>query len=92
MIIPAIIPKSVNELKQKLDLLSFAKFIQIDVVDGEFVDSISWPYDPAGDVVEVKSLLLHKTFEVDLMTMDAFEAGKKWNQVGANALVFHLES
>ena len=40
MIIPAIIPKSLIDLKEKLELLSFARAVQIDVVDGKFVKDI----------------------------------------------------
>jgi len=92
MIIPAIIPKSLDDLKEKLELLSFAETIQIDVVDGEFVKDVSWPYDPSGDVEEVREYLGGRLFEVDLMVRDGLMAGTRWLKVGASKLIFHLES
>lgn len=92
MIIPAIIPKSLNDLKEKLKLLSFAQAVQIDVVDGKFVNDICWPYEPSGDVVEAREYLSGKVIEVDLMVRDSLAAGTKWLEAGASRLIFHLES
>lgn len=92
MIIPAIIPTSLSDLKEKLDLLSFAPEIQIDVVDGKFVQATSWPYEPQGDIAEAHDYLQGRKFEVDLMVHDAISAGIKWQSVGASRLIFHIES
>ena len=44
-IVPAILPKSLEDLEQKLTVLSgVATSVQIDVVDGKFVSPASWPY------------------------------------------------
>lgn len=92
MIIPAIIPKSLDDLKEKLELLAFASVIQIDVVDGVFVKDISWPYEPHGNPEEAKTFLGEKEFEVDLMVEDSVIAGQVWQSAGAKRLIFHLES
>ena len=92
MIIPAIIPKSLIDLKEKLELLSFARAVQIDVVDGKFVKDICWPYEPSGDAVEASQYLSGREFEVDLMVEDSLSAGTKWLEAGASRLIFHLES
>lgn len=92
MIIPAIIPKSLSDLAVKLELLSFAQSVQIDVVDGEFVSDISWPYEPQGTPSEASELLAAKQFEVDLMAYEAIGAGQLWDKAGAAKLIFHLES
>ena len=92
MIIPAIIPKSLQDLIDKLELLSFAEDIQIDVVDGKFVKDISWPYEPSGDIREASEFLCDREFEVDLMVSDTTTAAAKWAETGATRLIFHLES
>jgi len=44
-IIPAIIAKSFDELKAKIKLVeSYVKTVQLDVMDGIFVDNKTWPY------------------------------------------------
>ncbi len=92
MIVPAMIPKSLEDLKEKLELLSFAKTIQVDVVDGKFVSSISWPYQPEGNVSEAASLLSNYEIEVDLMVADPLSAADDWVNIGAKRIVFHIES
>lgn len=91
-VIPAIIPRSFSDLEEKLNTLSFAFELQIDVVDGKFDDDISWPYSPVGEVSSVKSLILNKNIEVDLMVRDPESAGRDWLNAGAKKLVFHIES
>lgn len=91
MIIPAIIPKSLTDLKEKLELLSFAEEIQIDVVDGQFVQDVSWPYAPESNPLEA-SKYLKRLFEVDLMVEDSVAAGLAWQKAGAGKLIFHIES
>lgn len=92
MIIPAIIPASLSELKAVLEKVSFASTVQIDVVDGQFVPFTSWPYEPAGAPSEVTDLLATHDVEIDLMVADPVKAGREWLQAGARGLVFHLES
>ncbi|OGG41867.1 hypothetical protein A2837_01485 [Candidatus Kaiserbacteria bacterium RIFCSPHIGHO2_01_FULL_46_22] len=91
MIVPAIIPKSLDDLKTKLTLLSFAPSVQIDVVDGEFVENISWPYEPKGAVTEAVPFLSNRQIEVDLMVKDQQKAAKEWQTAGAKRIVFHIE-
>ncbi len=92
MIIPAIIPKSLDYLNEKVSLLSFAGRLQIDLVDGEFVPEISWPYSPDGSVADADDLLRKHAVEIDLMVSDPVAMGREWLASGAKALIFHLES
>lgn len=92
MIIPAIIPTSLEALKATLEKVAFAERVQIDVVDGQFVPFTSWPYEPNGSPDEVSNFLASKPTEIDLMVSDAVNAGRQWLQAGAKGLVFHLES
>src|SRR3989338_570743 len=44
-IIPAIMPKNLDDLNKKYSQVKgLANIVQIDVMDGKFVSSISWPY------------------------------------------------
>jgi len=44
-IIPAIIPKSFSDLKEKLSLVSgLAPLVQIDISDGKFTKNLTWPF------------------------------------------------
>lgn len=92
MIIPAIIPVSLTELKATLEMVSFAPRFQIDVVDGRLVPFTSWPYEPKGNPKEATELLTNYAVEIDLMVENAVEAGREWLQAGAKGLVFHIES
>lgn len=91
-IVPAIIPASESELLESLKKVSFAREIQIDVVDGKFVDYVSWPYDPKGSPNAVKHHTDVFTLEVDLMVKEPILAARDWVAAGADMLVFHMES
>src|SRR5271154_4804508 len=44
-IIPAILPKNYEDLKNKIALVrGVAPVVQIDICDGNFVPSITWPF------------------------------------------------
>jgi ribulose-phosphate 3-epimerase len=92
MIIPAIIPKSLEHLRQTIDRVAFSKTVQIDVVDGKFAPFISWPYEPSARVIDAKEILNHIEAEIDLMVSDPLTAAADWISAGAKALVFHFES
>lgn len=92
MIIPAVIPKSQEQLARDLATLSFQNNLQIDVVDGRFTPFVSWPYEPKGKVTDAKAILQPFSFEVDLMVLDSTASGEAWIEAGARRLIFHLES
>ena len=44
-IIPAILPEDTDDLREKLSLISgIAPLVQIDVCDGKFTPTKTWPY------------------------------------------------
>jgi len=100
-IIPAIIPESFDDLKGKMSLVKgFTNIVQIDICDGKFVPSKSWPYvgDYEGDF---RNITEEKTgfpfwdsmdFEVDLMVSNPENVVEDWIRAGAKRLVIHLES
>lgn len=91
-IVPALIPKHADEVRDLLPRLRFSPEIHIDVVDGRFVPYTSWPYNPVGVPEEVHSVTDSFTLEVDLMVEDALTAAKAWLKAGADMLVFHVET
>lgn len=91
-IVPAVIPANLRDLNKNLKNLSFSNEIHIDVVDGDFVPTTSWPFDPAGEPVDAAEILNKFSLEVDLMTSDPLVEAERWVLVGVDMLMFHLES
>ncbi len=91
-IVPAIIPRSSEEVKSLLSRLDFSPEIHLDVVDGKFVPFTSWPYEPIGSPSEIMPETDKFTLEVDLMVNNPIVAAKDWMAAGADMLVFHVES
>ncbi len=101
-IIPAIIPKNKQDLEEKLgNLGGLVSRVQIDICDGKFVPSQSWPYwkgrysdDFQAILKEDEGLPFWKEFdfEIDLMVSNPFEVIPDWISAGASALIIHIES
>lgn len=91
-IIPAIIPSSEAELRTLLARITFARSIQIDVVDGSFASPASWPYDPQGSSFNTADALASFAVEVDLMAYHPIEAAYEWHRAGVSRFVFHIET
>lgn len=108
-IIPAILPKTRDELMQKLQLLSDAGFsgrVQIDMCDGKYVESKTWPFDndpthtPTSielmmqikNDIELQQLLSHFEIDVDLMVMNSPESMVAWSAFKPKRKIIHLDS
>ena len=91
-VVPAVIPRSREEVLNFAETLSFSPEYHLDLVDGNFVTAISWPYNPKGDAMSVKPQLDRYTLEVDLMVVNPVEAAQEWVKAGADMLVFHVET
>ncbi len=99
-IIPAVMPKTLSSLEKAVSLvIPEASVIQVDVMDGEFVPNVSWPY---GDGEEQFRLFAEEerglpsweniSYEVDLMTEDPLPDALRWISAGASRIVIHVES
>lgn len=90
-IIPAIMPKSFEDLNKKYSLVKdFVNTVQIDVMDGKFVPSKNWPYT---DDIQGKALdKINFDFEVDLMVEKPEAVVEGWIQAGAKRVIIHIES
>ena len=99
-IIPAILPRNFAEVLDKASLVKeFVKTIQIDICDGHFVPSYTWPYKKHDDSYEK---MLHEEeglpfwqdidYEFDLMVNKPEDVVDDWVLVGATRIIIHVES
>lgn len=101
-IIPAILPQSFTELREKMaEVEGLVTNVQIDVCDGIFVPAKTWPYQNGGDDPDFDSLMSEAEsfpfwqeidFEADLMVANPELVWRKWLEAGAKRLIFHIES
>ncbi len=100
-IVPAVMPESFEDLREKLARVAgIVPFVQIDVMDGIFVDSNSWPYIPGGpqqlaEYSKEKEGLpfwSELSFEIDLMVSDPETVIDDWVRAGASRVIVHIES
>ncbi|MEK7219104.1 MAG: hypothetical protein AAB687_00320 [Patescibacteria group bacterium] len=103
-IIPAILPKNYEDLKNKIALVrGIVPVAQIDICDGIFVKNISWPFEvgvPELDehfrriINEQEGLPFWEDidFELDLMVSDAVENFDIYTKLGPKRIIFHLEA
>ncbi len=91
-IVPAVIPKSKDDVIKFAKELSFSAEYHLDLVDGKFVQTVSWPFQPEGEAMSVKPYLDAYTLEVDLMVSDPRKVAREWIEAGADMLVFHVET
>jgi ribulose-phosphate 3-epimerase len=100
-VLPAIIPESYEDLTCKMSQVKgIVKLVQVDVCDGRFVPSKSWPYvgDYEGHFEKITTeeegfpFWENMDFEADMMVKNPEEVAEKWIEAGAKALVLHIES
>jgi ribulose-phosphate 3-epimerase len=102
-IIPAILEKDFSEIKNKLTFLrEKAKCVHLDVCDGVFVPSQTWPFATGGfedadflkimDEEEGLPFWTDFDFELDLMVANAFENFDIYMKLGAKRMIFHLSA
>ena len=88
MVIPAILVHSEEEFKAKIEKIRhLGAMVQIDVMDGEFVDNTTW-----AEAEKIPVILDDLPFEVHLMVQHPGEHIKKWLDVGATRVYFHIEA
>lgn len=103
-IIPAIMPHNYADLCAKVErVASFVPFVQIDVMDGVFVASRSWPYvdgGPLKDAMFRRIASMDESFphwqdleyEFDLMIARPEDHVDEWVPLGAARLIVHHEA
>lgn len=102
-IIPAILPKDYEDLKNKLDLVKGrVPIVQVDLCDGVFVKSQTWPFDEIENSRSHFAAILREEegmpfweevdFELDLMVSDAMENFDIYTKLGPRRIIFHIDS
>ena len=100
-IIPALLPDSFEHLKVEVEHVKNAtKWIQIDVVDGNFAPTRTWPYNRK-DQDDWNKLISQDmglpfwekiNYEIDLMVKDQLSAARDWISAGVSRVIAHIES
>ncbi len=103
-IIPAIMPDTYEDLLSKAGRVKgLVPLAQIDIMDGAFVKSKSWPYSEGGTKREPHFVALMAQdegmpfwedldYEIDLMIGEPEKHIDEWLPLGASRLIFHIES
>ncbi len=100
-VIPAIIPKSFNDLTEHLSQVApYSSFVQIDICDGRLTGEKSWPYvfSPDPDFTRIIKeeegfpFWEDVAFEIDLMVLEPESVVDQWVQAGAERIIVHFES
>jgi ribulose-phosphate 3-epimerase len=100
-IIPAIIPHTKEQMIEEIKKVSsFAPVIQIDITDGVFVPTKTWPYN--GRDTEFYTALTHEEeglpewenveFEIHLMVKNPETVIQDWISAGAQTIIVHIEA
>lgn len=87
-IIPAILTKDFQELQEKIKKVeSYVDWVQLDVMDGQFVDNTTWN-NPA----DLKNLKTKLKLSVQLMIKNPEEHLDEWIDSGVERIIFHYTS
>lgn len=96
-VIPAIIPESNDHLVSLIGTLEgSAVSVQIDLVDGVFAGTPSWPFNTEKGEQELLEWVAHNAdtyaLEFDLMMQDPEELSGRLIRAGASRIVYHYGS
>ncbi|MBU2068220.1 ribulose-phosphate 3-epimerase [Patescibacteria group bacterium] len=87
-VIPTILVKDFKELKEKIKLVeSHVKWVQLDVMDGIFVDNTTW-----NNPVDLKNLEIGLKLEAHLMIEEPENYIDEWIKSGVKRIIFHYEA
>lgn len=100
-VVPAIIPQTKEQLEEEINKVAkFANLIQVDISDGIFTGTKSWPYN--GRDTDFFDSLTKETvgwpmwekldIEVNLMVKSPENVLSDWIRTGVSAVVAHIEA
>lgn len=100
-IIPAVMPKSFDDIGSHVERVKdFTHYVQLDLMDGEFVEAKSWPFFEK-DKQSVRELMDGEIrlpfsdkvkYEFDLMVRGSEADLRKFVKLGASRLIIHANS
>lgn len=99
-IIPAIMPKDLQDLEDRACLVyKNVKTIQLDLMDGEYVEAKTWPFFPkhkedVEGILNGKALPFAESvdYELDLMVLSPERDLKKYIAMRPKRIIFHARS
>ncbi len=100
-IIPAILPTDYFDLKKHLERVKgVTDFVQIDICNGTYTPSKTWPFTHTPDMYFDKMVSQEEgmpfwediDFEIDLMVMNPEEVYEEFIQIGPSRIIFHFET
>ncbi len=100
-VVPAIIPKSHTHLSEQVEkVFTYVSRIQVDIMDGKYTPSTSWPYSDTDNsafqkLVDSGEMLPHTDvveYELDMMVERPEEHIDEWIRAGFKTLIIHIES
>lgn len=100
-IIPAILPAGYLDLVKHLERVKgVTDFVQIDVCNGTYTPSKTWPFTHTPDVYFDKMVSQEEgmpfwediDFEIDVMIMNPEELYEQFVQIGPSRIIFHFET
>ena len=97
-IVPAVMPRNWRGLEGAVrDVVGAVALVQVDIMDGVFVGSRTWPYPKKSDwmqLAEKEGLPFWEEvdYELDLMIAAPEETLVEWGALGPAQLVIHYES
>lgn len=108
-IIPAILPKNYEDLKNTISLVKgMVPIVQIDICDGIFVETVTWPFnvpkkeDGSANLDSHFVNILNEqegmpfwediNFELDLMVSDAVKNFDVYTKLSPKKIIFHIEA
>jgi len=91
-IVPAVMPESFEDLREKLARVAgIVPFVQIDVMDGNLVPSVSFPYNQTtleGKIIPYSDSI---NFEIHLMVQNPKGVGANFIRAGAKKITAQIE-
>jgi len=100
-IIPSIIPRSLNIIREKLDqVLGLVKKVQIDAVDGNYAPTKTWPFN-GNQFEEMRKIaggeekfphINDFVLEIDMLVLHPVEYLSDFISLGAKSFVIHIDS
>ncbi len=98
-IIPAIMPTDYDDLVSKAGLVrNKVKWVQVDVMDGRYTPSVSWPYSSDENFSDILNgdegmpFWENLNYELDLMVLNPKDESLKWVKAGAARIILHLKT
>ncbi len=94
-IIPGILPVDFAEIESYASrCAAFTDWLQIDIADGRFAKSLTWPFRAAPGLSEISANRLPQIIscEMHLMTEEPGALGEMFARAGARRIIGHIEA